>query len=256
MLNIEVTELLKAGTHFGHKTDRWNPKMKPYIFGSRQGTHIINIRKTISQLEDACNVMSKISAQGNYILYVGTKRQARPIVTAEAERAGVFFVTERWLGGTLTNFRTIRNSVNKLKELEKLLHERDSENLTKKEILRMEKRRDKLERYLGGIKELDQLPSVIFVVDAKHEQIAVHEANILKIPVVAMVDTNTDPDPVDYVIPSNDDAMRSISLIISYLTDAIILGQSKKKEEQLPPEEITPGIDEKVAEEMELEQPK
>lgn len=252
MLNIEVTELLKSGTHFGHKTDRWNPKMKPYIFGARQGTHIINIRETIRSLESACNIISRFSAAGDYILFVGNKRQARPIVTSEAERAGVFYVTERWLGGTLTNFRTIRNSVHKLKDLEKTLHDKTTEKLTKKEILRLEKKRDKLERYLGGVKDMEHLPSVLFVVDAKYEHIAVHEANILGIPVIAMVDTNTDPDPIDYIIPANDDAMRSIALITSYLADAVILGGSKHKEDEIEPEEIAPGLDEKTIEEMEL----
>ncbi|MBN1149975.1 30S ribosomal protein S2 [candidate division WOR-3 bacterium] len=253
MLNIEITELLRAGAHFGHKTDRWNPKMKPYIFDVRQGTHIINIRKTVSGLEYASNFMAKISSEKKSILFVGTKRQARPIIVSEAERAGVFSVTERWLGGTLTNFKTIRNSISKLKELEKKLHEKSSERLTKKEILNMEKKKEKLERYLSGIKEMDMLPSAIFVVDVKHENIAVHEAKILGIPVVGIVDTNSDPDPIDYVIPANDDAMRSIALITQYLADSVLLGKSQHKEEQ-PIEEKgeESEIEEEILEKIEL----
>ncbi|MBN1620453.1 30S ribosomal protein S2 [candidate division WOR-3 bacterium] len=253
MLNIEITELLKAGAHFGHKTDRWNPKMKPYIFDIRQGTHIINIRKTVSGLEHASNFLGKISSQNKSILFVGTKRQARPIIVAEAERAGVFSVTERWLGGTLTNFKTIRNSVSKLKELEKQLHEKGSERLTKKEILMLQKKREKLERYLSGIKEMDMLPSAIFVVDVKHEGIAVHESKILGIPVVGIVDTNSDPDPIDYIIPANDDAMRSVALITQYLADAILLGKTQHKDEEpVPEKDGDSDIEEEILEKIDL----
>jgi len=252
MLNIEITELLKVGTHFGHKKDRWNPKMSPYIFGVRQGTHIINIKKTLVNLEAACNAIAKIAAEGKNILFVGNKRQARQIVSEKAEQAGVFYVTERWLGGTLTNFRTIRKSIHKLKDIDKLLHDQSSEKLLKKEILQLEKKRDKLERYLGGIKEMDNLPGVLFVVDAKYEYIAVHEANILNIPVIAIVDTNTDPDPIDYVIPANDDAIRSIGLITNYLAEAVILGKSNKKEDNTEPQEISAGLDESTIEQIEL----
>lgn len=255
MLNIEITELLKAGAHFGHKTDRWNPKMKPYIFDVRQGTHIINIRKTVSGLEKASNILAKISSQNKPILFVGTKRQARPIISAEADRAGVFSVTERWLGGTLTNFKTIRNSISKLKELEKQLHEKGSERLTKKEILMLQKKQGKLERYLSGIKEMDMLPSAIFVVDVKHENIAVHEAKILGIPVVGIVDTNSDPDQIDYVIPANDDAMRSVALITQYLADAILLGKIQHKEEEsVPNKDEETEIEDEILEKIELKE--
>ena len=207
-----MKELLEAGVHFGHQTKRWNPKMKKFIFGKRNGIYIIDLQKTLKQFKEASKFVTDLAAAGKNMLFVGTKRQAQDAIYEEANRCGMFYVNTRWLGGTLTNFSTIRKSIHRLKEIEGILAQDDNENLTKKERLRLEREKEKLEKNLTGIKEMDELPDALFVIDPKKEYIAVKEANTLGIPVVAVVDTNCDPDLVDYVIPGNDDAIRAIRL--------------------------------------------
>jgi small subunit ribosomal protein S2 len=219
-----MKELLEAGVHFGHQTKRWNPKMKKYIFGKRNGIYIIDLQKTLKQFKEASKFVTDLAASGKNILFVGTKRQAQDSIYEEANRCGMFYVNTRWLGGTLTNFTTIRKSIHRLKEIEGVLAQEGNENLTKKERLRLEREREKLQKNLAGIKEMDELPNALFVIDPKQEYIAVKEANILGIPVVAVVDTNCDPDVVDYVIPGNDDAIRAIRLFTARVADAILEG--------------------------------
>jgi len=209
-----MKELLEAGVHFGHQTKRWNPKMKKYIFGKRNGIYIIDLQKTLKQFKEASKFVTELAAQGKNLLFVGTKRQAQDAIYEEANRCGMFYVNTRWLGGTLTNFSTIRKSIHRLKEIEAILAQEDNENLTKKERLRLEREKEKLEKNLTGIKEMDP----------KQEYIAVKEANILGIPVVAVVDTNCDPDVIDHVIPGNDDAIRAIRLFTSRVSDAVLEG--------------------------------
>src|SRR6266571_4818358 len=220
-----MKELLEAGVHFGHQTKRWNPKMKKYIFGKRNGIYIIDLQKTLKQFKEASKFVSELAAQGRNLLFVGTKRQAQDAIYEEANRCGMFYVNTRWLGGTLTNFSTIRKSIHRLKEIEATLAQEDNENLTKKERLRLEREKEKLEKNLTGIKEMDELPDALFVIDPKQEYIAVKEANILGIPVVAVVDTNCDPDLIDYVIPGNDDAIRSANLMCRIIAEAVIEGR-------------------------------
>jgi small subunit ribosomal protein S2 len=228
---VEVTlkDLLEAGVHFGHQTRRWNPKMKPYIFGKRNGIYIIDLQKTVALFQQAADFVERLASHGKSLLFVGTKRQAQDAIAEEAKRCGQFFVTHRWLGGTLTNFVTIRASIQRLKELEQRLGDEGSP-LTKKEILRLERERDKMVKNLEGVRELSDLPDALFVVDPKKEDIAVAEANKLGIPVIAIVDTNCDPELVDYVIPGNDDAIRSIRLFAGKIADAYIAGSSKLSE--------------------------
>ncbi len=222
MVEPEIRELLIAGVHFGHQTQRWNPKMRKYIFTSKNGIYIIDLLKTLQCLKDARQKIYESVVEGESILCVGTKKQAQEIVCQEAQRCEMFYVVERWLGGTLTNFQTIKRSIDKLLNLEKMSGDGTYEKLPKKEVLRLERRREKLEKTLGGIKGMYKLPGLLYVVDAKKERIAVAEANRLGIPVVAIVDTNTDPDPVDYPIPGNDDAIKSIKLITKMIADAVI----------------------------------
>lgn len=229
MPEITLQQLLMAGAHFGHLKRRWNPKMKPYIFMERSGIYIIDLNKTLACLLEACKMISQIVQKGEAILFVGTKKQARDIIKVEAERCGMPYVTERWMGGTLTNFSTIKKSIKHLKNLEKMATDGTYDHLLKKEILAIEREKEKLERSLGGIKEMSHLPGGLFVVDTKKEAIAVAEANRLLIPVFGIVDTNSDPDPIDYPIPANDDAFKSISLIVHTIADAII--ESKPKEQ-------------------------
>lgn len=228
MAVVQMKELLEAGVHFGHRSRRWHPKMRTYIFTERNGIHIIDLQQTIRLLTDAYNFVRDAAAEGGTILFVGTKKQAQENLATEAQRCGMPYVTERWLGGTLTNFRTIRQRANHLLELEKQKQLGEFANLSKKEALWRERELAKLQKRFGGIKNMYYLPSALFVVDVSREQIAVKEANILKIPVVAMVDTNCDPDPVDYVIPANDDAIRAIKLITSKIADAVIEGQQMR----------------------------
>lgn len=219
---ITMKELLEAGVHFGHRTHRWNPKMKRYIYGGRNGIYIIDLHQTLKLFEDARKFIQDTVAEGKTVLFVGTKKQAQEAVESAAKQCGMYYVNQRWLGGMLTNYRTIQTRIARLRELEKMEADGVFEQLTKKEAAKLREERDKLERFLGGIKDMPKLPGVIYIVDLKKERIALLEARKLDIPVVAIVDTNCDPDEVDYVIPGNDDAIRAIKLISSKLAEAIV----------------------------------
>lgn len=231
-LPIGIQHMIKAGCHFGHQTKRWNPKMRPYIYGARNGIHIIDLDQTAQMFKRAYNYLVEVVGRGGHILFVGTKRQAADIVEEEARRAGHFFVNGRWLGGTLTNFRTMKISIERLRALERMAEDGTHEAISKKEALMLEREREKLEKYLGGIKTMNGLPSAIFIIDPHHEHIAIKEGRKLNIPIVALTDTNCDPDLVDYVIPANDDAIRSIKLMASRMADACIEGQQKRRQFQ------------------------
>src|SRR5215510_905504 len=224
MAALTMKELLEAGVHFGHQTKRWNPKMQKYIFGERNGIYIIDLQKTLKKFREAYGFMRDLAAQGGTVLFVGTKKQAQEAVFEEAMRCGMFYVNHRWLGGTLTNFATIRRSITRLKKLDEMKESGEYERLPKKEVLGLEREREKLERALVGIKQLDRLPSAVFIIDPKKEDIAVEEAQRLAIPIVAIVDTNCDPSGIDYPIPGNDDAIRSVRLITSRIADAVLEG--------------------------------
>lgn len=224
MANVSIQDLLVAGTHFGHLTRRWNPKMKKFIFMERNGIYIIDLKKTLFWLEKARDEVIQNAKRGGSLLIVGTKKQAKDIVKSESERAGSFYVTERWLGGTLTNFQTIKKSIKRLKNLEKMGTDGTYDKITKKEILTIERQKEKLMKNLGGIRDMNRLPSIMFVIDAKKESIAVAEARRLGISVIGLVDTNSDPDLVDIPVPGNDDAFKSISLITRVIADAYIEG--------------------------------
>ena len=230
MATIELTHLIEAGAHFGHLTRRWNPKMKPYIFMEKNGIHIIDLKKSLGLLNLAYHEMVEAVSQGGSILFVGTKKQAKGVIESEAKRCGMNWVSERWLGGMLTNFSTIRKSVKRLQNIEKQETDGTFEKITKKERLFLTRERDKLKKILEGVETMAKLPGAVFVVDIKKEDIAVKEAKRLNIPVFAMVDTNCDPDPIDYAIPANDDAVKTIELIIKHMADAVIEGQAKHKE--------------------------
>jgi small subunit ribosomal protein S2 len=243
---IDMRELLEAGVHFGHQTNRWNPKMAKYIFGERNDIYIIDLQKTVQKFAEATDFVRDLVAQGETILFVGTKRQAQEIVEAEAKRCGMFYVNHRWLGGMLTNFSTIRKSIEKLKKLESAREDGTYERLPKKEVLKLEKEREHLEWNLGGIKEMRDLPGAIFVIDTMKERTAVLEANRLGVPVIAIVDTNCDPDEIDYVIPGNDDAIRAIRLITGKIADAVLEGRRIREKTQAekpapaPQQEVKP----------------
>ncbi|HET8540643.1 MAG TPA: 30S ribosomal protein S2 [Anaeromyxobacter sp.] len=224
---ITMKQLLEAGVHFGHQTKRWNPKMKPYIFGARNGIYIIDLQKTVGLARQALRFVSDATGKGGSVLFVGTKKQAQDAIREAAARAGQFYVTNRWLGGTLTNFKTVKQGIDRLKTIEKMAADGTYERLPKKEVASLEREREKLEKNLGGIKEMSRLPSAVFVIDTKKEHIAVHEANRLGIPVVAVVDTNCDPEGIDYVIPGNDDAIRSIRLFTGKIAEACIEGKAR-----------------------------
>ena len=224
MSQFTMKQLLEAGVHFGHQTRRWNPKMAPYIFGSRNGIHIIDLQKTLRLANEAYSFMNALAAAGGRVLFVGTKRQARDAVKEESLRAGQFYVNHRWLGGTLTNFTTVQQSVRKMKDLQRQKEEGVFELLTKKEALGLQRSLDKLERSLGGIKDMVELPDCLFVVDVRKEELAVKEAQKLGIPVVAVVDTNCNPTGIDYVVPGNDDAIRAVRLFCSKIADALLEG--------------------------------
>jgi len=230
MATIELTHLIEAGAHFGHLTRRWNPKMKPYIFMEKNGIHIIDLKKSLGLLNQAYHEMVEAVSQGGSILFVGTKKQAKGVIESEAKRCGMNWVSERWLGGMLTNFSTIRKSVKRLQNIEKQETDGTFEKITKKERLFLTRERDKLKKILEGVETMSKLPGAIFVVDIKKEDIAVKEAKRLNIPVFAMVDTNCDPDPIDHIIPANDDAVKTIELIIKNMADAVFEGQAKHKE--------------------------
>ncbi|MBI3940788.1 MAG: 30S ribosomal protein S2 [Acidobacteria bacterium] len=226
MAAISMKQLLEAGVHFGHQTKRWNPKMKPYIFGERNGIYIIDLQKTIKLFKDAVDFITHMATQGKTFLFVGTKRQAQDAIVEEASRCGMYYVNNRWLGGLLTNFSTIQNSIKRFKELETMKANGHYERLSKKETARLERERRQLEKNLLGIRDMPGLPDVLFVIDSKKEAIAVSEAKKLGIPLVAVVDTNCDPDDVDFVIPGNDDALRAVRLFASTIADAIIAGHN------------------------------
>ena len=229
MFQISMKSLLEAGVHFGHQTRRWNPKMKPYIFGARNGIYIIDLQKSVGLFKTAYDFIVDIVAQGHGVIFVGTKKQAREAIIEESQRAGQYCVFHRWLGGMLTNFKTIKKSITRLKDLEELRDTGSLEQRVKKEQLSLMRELSKIERNLGGIKDMSKLPGAIFVVDPKREKIAVAEANRLKIPVVAIVDTNCDPDDIDYLIPGNDDAIRAIRLITAKIADACIEGRDLRE---------------------------
>ncbi|MDH7600715.1 MAG: 30S ribosomal protein S2 [Armatimonadota bacterium] len=222
MASVTMKELLEAGVHFGHRTHRWNPKMKRYIYGGRNGIYIIDLHQTLKLFDEACKFIQDVVASGGHVLFVGTKKQAQEAIESAAKQCGMYYVNQRWLGGMLTNYRTIQTRIQRLRELEKMEEDGTLDQLTKKEAARLREEREKLERFLGGIKDMPGLPSAVFIVDLKKERIALLEARKLEIPVVAIVDTNCDPDEVDYVIPGNDDAIRAIKLISSKIAEAIL----------------------------------
>jgi small subunit ribosomal protein S2 len=235
MSEVNMKELLEAGVHFGHQTKRWNPKMAKFIFGERNDIYIIDLSKTVKKFSEAYDFVRKTVSEGESILFVGTKRQAQETIEEETKRCGMFYVNQRWLGGMLTNFLTIKKSIEKLKRLEAARTDGTYERLPKKEVIKLEKERIQLEKNLGGIKQMNGLPGAIFVIDTHKEKTAVLEANRLGIPVVAIVDTNCDPDEVDYVIPGNDDAIRSIRLITSRIADAVLEGRQLQTKGGAPP---------------------
>ena len=219
---ISMKQLLEAGVHFGHQTRRWNPKMAPYIYTERNGIYIIDLQKSVGKVDEAYAAVKNIVAEGGKILFVGTKKQAQDSIKSEAERCGMYFVNERWLGGMLTNFKTIRSRIARLKEIEKMSQDGTFDVLPKKEVIGIKKEWEKLEKNLGGIKDMTQIPDAIFVVDPKKERICVQEAHSLNIPLIGIADTNCDPDELDYVIPGNDDAIRAVKLIVGKMADAVI----------------------------------
>ncbi len=233
MAKIQIEDLLLAGAHFGHLTRRWNPKMKKYIFMDRNGIHIIDLKKSLSLLEDAYNSITRISSEGKKLLFVGTKKQAKAIIRQQAERCGAFYVSERWLGGMLTNFNTVRKSIKKLSNLQKIESDGTLDNFVKKERLIMMREKEKLERVLSGIADMTKLPGAIFLVDVKKEHIAIDEARKLRIPIYAIVDTNVDPDLVDYPIPANDDAVKSIEIVTRVIADAVNEGNEMAKTKKM-----------------------
>ena len=251
MAIVTMKQLLEAGVHFGHQTKRWNPKMAQYIFGARNNIHIIDLQKTLAKIKEAYRFIRNIVANNQTVLFVGTKRQALEIIKEEAERCGMFYVNQRWWGGMLTNFSTIRQSVERLKKLEQLQQESKSTTLTKKELAKIEKEKLKLVKGLSGIRNMEDLPGAIFVIDPPQEAIAVSEAIKLEIPVVALVDTNCDPDGITYVIPGNDDAIRSIKLITHIIAEAVVEGKELKEKE-----EVTEEVKEEVPQEEVKEEAK
>ncbi len=249
MAVIAMKSLLESGVHFGHRTHKWHPAMKPYIFTERNGIHIIDLQKTVKALEQSYNLVRDTVAAGSSVLFVGTKRQAQETIKEDAIRAGMPYVTERWLGGMLTNWRTIRQRVNELDRLERMRDKGDFERITKKEALLLSRKIERLDTLLGGIRNMNRLPEMVFVVDVRREETAIHEANLLNIPVIALVDTNCDPRNVDYVIPSNDDAIRAIKLLVGRIADAAQEGLALRKEEVV---EEMPAMAPMGAEEVEL----
>ncbi len=237
MSHISMRKLLESGVHFGHQTKRWNPKMKPYIYGARNGIHIVDLGKTVVSFDKAYDFVANVVASGAPVLFVGTKRQAQDVIAEEAARAGQFYITERWLGGTLTNWKTIRSSIEKLRNFDRMASDGTFNKLSKKEVRVIEREREKLEKSIGGIKDMPTLPGALFIIDSGKEAIAVNEAKILGIPVIAVVDTNCDPEPIDYVIPGNDDAIRSIRLFSGAIADACIEG-AKRRASEAPAKDV------------------
>ncbi|RST75505.1 30S ribosomal protein S2 [Siminovitchia acidinfaciens] len=229
---ISMKQLLEAGVHFGHQTRRWNPKMKKYIFTERNGIYIIDLQKTVKKVEEAYNFMRELAENNGKVLFVGTKKQAQESVKDEAERAGQFYVNHRWLGGTLTNFETIQKRIERLKAIEKMEEDGTFEVLPKKEVVMLNRERDRLVKFLGGIKDMKTLPDAMFIIDPRKERIAVAEARKLNIPIVGIVDTNCDPDEIDYVIPANDDAIRAVKLLTSKMADALLEAKYSEETEE------------------------
>jgi small subunit ribosomal protein S2 len=246
MAIVSMKALLESGVHFGHRTHKWNPAMKPYIFTERNGIHIIDLQKTVKALDQGYNLVRDTVADDGTVLFVGTKRQAQDTIRDEAERIDMPYVTNRWLGGMLTNWRTIRERVNELDRLERMRDQGEFARITKKEALILQRKMDRLDYFLGGIRKMTGLPTMVFVVDVYREITAIHEANLLQIPVIAMVDTNCDPNKIDYVIPANDDAIRSIKLLVGKMADAVMEGKAMRKEEEIEamPEEVAIAISE------------
>ena len=239
---ISMKQLLEAGVHFGHQTRRWNPKMKPYIYTERNGIYIIDLQKSVGMVDDAYNAISDIVAKGGKILFVGTKKQAQDAIKTESERCGMYYVNERWLGGMLTNFKTIQSRIKRMKDIETMAEDGTFEVLPKKEVLNLKKEQEKLERNLGGIREMKKIPDAIFVVDPKKERICVQEAHSLNIPLIGICDTNCNPEELNYVIPGNDDAIRAVKLIVSKMADAVIeanQGQMEADASEVPTEGYT-----------------
>ncbi|WP_304251732.1 30S ribosomal protein S2 [Limosilactobacillus gastricus] len=234
---VSMKQLLEAGVHFGHQTRRWNPKMAEYIFTERNGIYIIDLQKTVKMVDSAYNYVKDVAANGGIVLFVGTKKQAQDSIEEEAKRAGQYYINHRWLGGTLTNWKTIQSRIKRLKELKEMAEDGTFDRLPKKEVAVLTKQREKLERFLGGIEDMPRIPDVLYVVDPHKEQIAVREAQKLHIPIVAMVDTNSDPDDIDVIIPSNDDAIRAVRLITATMADAVIEGKQREDDQDAPVEE-------------------
>ncbi|WP_096199388.1 30S ribosomal protein S2 [Bacillus sp. FJAT-45350] len=239
MAVISMKQLLEAGVHFGHQTRRWNPKMDRYIFTERNGIYIIDLQKTVKKVEEAYNFVRNLAADGGKVLFVGTKKQAQDSVKEEAERCGMYFINQRWLGGTLTNFETIQKRITRLKKLEKMQEDGTFDVLPKKEVILLNKEMDRLEKFLGGIKDMKGVPDALFVIDPRKERIAIAEAHKLNIPIVAIVDTNCDPDEIDYVIPGNDDAIRAVKLLTGKMADAIIEANSVNEQQEAAVQEQT-----------------
>ncbi len=237
MAVVSMKQLLEAGVHFGHQTRRWNPKMAKYIFTERNGIYIIDLQKTVRKVDEAYDFMRSIAEEGKSVLFVGTKKQAQEAIKDEALKCDMFYVNERWLGGMLTNFQTIQKRIARLKELEKMEQDGTFEVLTKKEVLTLRHEMEKLEKFLGGIKNMDKLPGALFIVDPRKERIAVAEARKLNIPIVAIIDTNCDPDEIDYPIPGNDDAIRAVKLLTGRMADAVLEGRQGEAEEAEAPAE-------------------
>ncbi|SCY13069.1 30S ribosomal protein S2 [Alkaliphilus peptidifermentans] len=229
---ISMKQLLEAGVHFGHQTRRWNPKMAEYIFTERNGIYIIDLQKTVKKVEEAYSIMKEIAAEGKNILFVGTKKQAQEAIEEEAKRCGMYFVNQRWLGGMLTNYKTIKIRINRLHELEKMEEDGTFEVLPKKEVIKLRHEMERLEKFLGGIKNMTELPEALFVVDPRKERIAIKEAHKIGIPVISIVDTNCDPDEVDYVIPGNDDAIRAVKLLTATMANAVLEGKQGEQTEE------------------------
>jgi len=241
-----MKQLLEAGVHFGHQTRRWNPKMAPYIYTERNGIYIIDLQKSVGMIDDAYNAISDVVADGGTVLFVGTKKQAQDAIRSEAERCGMFYVNERWLGGMMTNFKTIQSRINRLKEIERMSEDGTFEVLPKKEVIAIRKEWEKLEKNLGGIKNMKKLPDIIFVVDPKKERICVQEAHTLNIPLVGIADTNCDPEELDYIIPGNDDAIRAVRLIVSKMADAVVEANQGAQMSEEEAAAVNEGADEEA----------
>lgn len=250
---ISMKQLLEAGVHFGHQTRRWNPKMDRYIFTERNGIYIIDLQKTVKLADKAYNFVRDMAANDGVVLFVGTKKQAQDSIAEEAKRSGQYYINHRWLGGTLTNWETIQKRIKRLKDIDRMEEDGTFDVLPKKEVVGLNKERERLEKFLGGIADMPRIPDVLFIVDPRKERIAVQEAQKLNIPIVAMVDTNCDPDEIDYVIPSNDDAIRAVKLITSKMADAVIEAQQGNEEQAIEEQTFTAEVEELVLEEVAAE---